>query len=78
MKKYCYLYKCRICGEEFKGVGEVLAGTALRVIDQIKYHYEEGNCNLFDSHVAVDHIGFADFIGFKAIGNEDMPYDLEE
>ena len=77
MTEYRAIYKCRLCGEKFEdgrtGIDTAYMGCAVLVA---KEHFKPEGCAIgvhrHNTHVCDDgSYGFADFVGFKKVDDED-------
>ncbi len=77
MTEYRAIYKCRMCGEEFEDarMGKDIAYMGAAVLT-VKEHFKPEGCAIgvhrHNTHVCDDgSYGFADFVGFKKVDDED-------
>lgn len=77
MSEYLAIYKCRMCGEEFEDarMGRDIAYMGCAVL-AAKEHFKPEGCAIgvhrHNTHVCDDgSYGFADFVGFKKVDDED-------
>ena len=77
MSEYRAIYKCRLCGEEFEDarMERDIAYMGVAVLT-VKEHFKlEGGAigvHKYNTHVCDDDsYGFADFVGFKKVDDED-------
>lgn len=77
MTEYREIYKCRLCGEKFEDgrTGRDTAYMGCAVL-AAKEHFKPEGCAIgvhrHNTHVCDDgSYGFADFVGFKKVDDED-------
>lgn len=80
MYRYCVVYKCRLCGEEYEinDTKQIVLATLIRHVDYIPYGTRQDILDaepheMIKRHICngdVDQIGLAHFIGIRKHKND--------
>lgn len=76
MSEYRAIYKCRLCGEEFKGSATTNIDIAIKNMLNVTFGYEIKQWNeapvseIFMHSCKDGSLGLADFLGFRKVDDE--------